>query len=138
MTGATASPVGPDAAHERILGLELLFAVARAGTFDVVVNAPGNGSIHVLDLSVISGTFTGSVDLSLAALHRVPLGSIVGSFTIAQIAIRHRRAGPAPAARGPAFQGNPSDAVRDGQASFPQPTPDAGRSGPELPATGRG
>lgn len=56
------------------------------GTFDVVVNAPGNSSVHVPDLPVISGTFTGSVDLSLAVLHRVPLGSIAGSFTIAQIA----------------------------------------------------
>ena len=63
-------------------------------------------------------TFTGSIDLSLAVLHRVPLGSIVGSFTIMQIAIRRRRAGPAPAARGPALQGNLSDAVRDGQVSF--------------------
>ena len=56
------------------------------GTFDVVVNAPGNSSVHVPDLPVLSGTFTGSVDLSLAVLHRVPLGSIVGSFTISQIA----------------------------------------------------
>ena len=57
-----------------------------SGTFDVVVNAPGNSSVHVPDLPVLSGTFTGSVDLSLAVLHRVPLGSIVGSFTISQIA----------------------------------------------------
>jgi hypothetical protein len=56
------------------------------GTFDVVVNAPGNSSVHVPDLPVVSGTFSGSVDLSLAVLHRVPLGSIVGSFTITQIA----------------------------------------------------
>jgi len=53
-----------------------------SGTFDVVVNAPGNSSVHVPDLPVISGTFGGTVDLSLAVLYRVPLGSIVGSFTI--------------------------------------------------------
>jgi len=58
-----------------------------SGTFDVVVNAPGNSSVHVPDLPVISGTFTGSVDLSLAVLHRIPLGSITGTFTVtAQIA----------------------------------------------------
>src|SRR5215467_13376200 len=57
-----------------------------SGTFDVVVNGPGNSSIHVPDLPVISGTFTGAVDLSLAVLHHVPLGSIVGSFTITQTA----------------------------------------------------
>jgi len=57
-----------------------------SGTFDVVVNAPGNSSVHVPDLPVISGTFTGNVDLSVAVLHRVPLGSIAGSFTVAQIA----------------------------------------------------
>jgi hypothetical protein len=40
LTGVTASrPIDPDAAHERIFGVELLFAVARVGTFDVVVNA---------------------------------------------------------------------------------------------------
>jgi len=57
-----------------------------SGRFDVVVNAPGNSSIHVPDLPVISGTFTGAVDLSLAVLHHVPLGSIAGSFTITQTA----------------------------------------------------
>ncbi len=36
------------------------------------------------DLPVISGTFSGNVDLSLAVLHHVPLGSIAGSFTITQ------------------------------------------------------
>jgi hypothetical protein len=56
------------------------------GTFDVVINAPGNSSVHVPDLPVISGTFSGTVDLSLAVLHRVPLGSIAGSFTITQTA----------------------------------------------------
>jgi hypothetical protein len=57
-----------------------------SGTFDVVINAPGNSSVHVPDLPVISGTFTGDVDLSLAVLHHVPLGSIAGSFTITQMA----------------------------------------------------
>jgi len=55
-----------------------------SGTFDVVINAPGNSSVHVPDLPVISGTFSGTVDLSLAVLHRIPLGSMTGTFTIAQ------------------------------------------------------
>lgn len=57
-----------------------------SGTFDVVVNAPGNSSVHVPDLPVISGTFSGDVDLSLAVLNRIPLGSITGGFTIERIA----------------------------------------------------
>src|SRR5215813_12619204 len=57
-----------------------------SGTFDVVVNAPGNSSVHVPDLPVISGTFTGNVDLSLAVLNHIPLGSIAGTFTIAKVA----------------------------------------------------
>lgn len=57
-----------------------------SGTFDVVINAPGNSSVHVPDLPVISGTFEGDVDLSPAVLNHVPLGSITGSFTIAQTA----------------------------------------------------
>ncbi len=57
-----------------------------SGTFDVVINAPGNSSVHVPDLPVISGTFSGTVDLSLAVLNRVPLGSINGVFTIIQTA----------------------------------------------------
>ncbi len=57
-----------------------------SGTFDVVINAPGNSSVHVPDLPVISGTFSGDVDLSLAVLHRVPLGGIRGTFTITQMA----------------------------------------------------
>ncbi len=52
------------------------------GRFDVVINAPGNSSVHVPDLPVISGTFSGEIDLSLAVLHRVPLGSITGTFKI--------------------------------------------------------
>ena len=59
-----------------------------SGTFDVVINAPGNSSVHVPDLPVISGTFSGDVDLSLAVLHRVPLGGIRGTFTITQMADR--------------------------------------------------
>jgi hypothetical protein len=57
-----------------------------SGTFDVVINALGNSSVHVPDLPVISGTFSGDVDLSLAVLHHVPLGAIWGSFTITQMA----------------------------------------------------
>ena len=57
-----------------------------SGMFDVVVNAPGNSSVHVPDLPVISGTFSGNVDLSLAVLNHIPLGSITGTFTIAQVA----------------------------------------------------
>ena len=57
-----------------------------SGTFDVVINAPGNSDVHVPDLPVISGTFQGDVDLSPAVLNHVPLGSITGSFTIAQTA----------------------------------------------------
>ncbi len=57
-----------------------------SGTFDVVINAPGNSSVHVPDLPVISGTFAGTVDLSLAVLHHVPLGSITGTFTITRTA----------------------------------------------------
>ena len=52
------------------------------GRFDVVINAPGNSSVHVPDLPVISGTFSGEIDLSLAVLLRVPLGSITGTFSI--------------------------------------------------------
>ena len=57
-----------------------------SGTFDVVIDAPGNSSVHVPDLPVISGTFAGDVDLSPAVLHRVPLGTIRGTFTITQMA----------------------------------------------------
>jgi len=57
-----------------------------SGTFDVVINAPGNSAVHVPDLPVISGVFSGTVDLSFAVLHRIPLGSIDGVFTITQTA----------------------------------------------------
>ncbi len=52
------------------------------GTFAVVVNAPGNSSVHVPDLPLMTGTFKGKNDLSPAVLHGVPLGSIRGAFTI--------------------------------------------------------
>jgi len=52
------------------------------GTFAVVVNAPGNSSVHVPDLPLMTGTFKGTNDLSPAVLHGVPLGSIRGAFTI--------------------------------------------------------
>ncbi len=53
-----------------------------AGRFDIVINAPGNSTVHVPDLPVISGTFSGQIDLSLAVVYHVPLGSITGTFTI--------------------------------------------------------
>jgi len=52
------------------------------GDFDVVINAPGNSSVHVPNLPVIHGTFDGNVDLSLAVINHIPLGSIIGSFTV--------------------------------------------------------
>jgi hypothetical protein len=56
-------------------------------SFSLPLLAPARStSSSRADLPVISGTFTGGIDLSLAVLHRVPLGSIVGSFTITQIA----------------------------------------------------
>jgi len=57
-----------------------------SGNFDVVINAPGNSSVHVPDLPVISGRFSGTIDLSPAVVNRLPLGSIEGTFTIAQVA----------------------------------------------------
>ena len=57
-----------------------------SGMFDVVIAAPGNSSVHVPNLPVITGTFDGTVDLSLAVLSGVPLGSITGNFTIAETA----------------------------------------------------
>src|SRR5213596_2234887 len=56
------------------------------GTFDVLINAPGNSKVHVPNLSVITGTFDGTVDLSPAVLSYVPLGSMAGNFTITQMA----------------------------------------------------
>ena len=57
-----------------------------SGMFDVVIAAPGNSSAHVPNLPVITGTFDGTIDLSLAVLSQVPLGSITGTFTITQMA----------------------------------------------------
>jgi len=53
-----------------------------SGTFSVVVNAPGNSSVHVPDLPLLTGTFSGINDLSPAILHGIPLGSIQGTFVI--------------------------------------------------------
>jgi len=53
-----------------------------SGTFSVVVNAPGNSSVHVPDLPLLTGTFSGINDLSPAILHGIPLGSIHGTFII--------------------------------------------------------
>jgi hypothetical protein len=44
------------------------------GTFAVLINAPGNSDDHVPDLPVLTGTFTGDVDLSPAVQSQVPLG----------------------------------------------------------------
>jgi len=52
------------------------------GTFSVVINAPGNSSVHVPDLPLLTGTFSGMNDLSPAILHGIPLGSIHGTFII--------------------------------------------------------
>ena len=56
------------------------------GTFDVVVNAPGNSNVHVPNMPAIAGTFDGTIDLSPAVLSQVPLGSITGNFTITEMA----------------------------------------------------
>jgi len=56
------------------------------GKFDVVIAAPGNSSAHIPNLPVITGTFDGTIDLSLAVLSQVPLGSITGNFEITQMA----------------------------------------------------
>jgi hypothetical protein len=53
-----------------------------SGTFAVVVNAPGNSSVHVPDFPILKGTFSGVNDLSPAILFGVPLGSIRGTFKI--------------------------------------------------------
>jgi hypothetical protein len=45
------------------------------GTLTAVVNAPGNSSVHVPDLAVLTATFTGTIDLS-AAFMGIPLGFI--------------------------------------------------------------
>ena len=50
------------------------------GTFAVLINAPGNGDDHVPDLPVLTGTFTGDVDLSPAVLSRIPLGYLRNGY----------------------------------------------------------
>lgn len=55
------------------------------GTFAVLINAPGNSDDHVPDLPVLTGTFTGDVDLSPAVRSRIPLGYLRnGRLTIDQ------------------------------------------------------
>ena len=57
------------------------------GTFGVVVDAPGNSSVHIPDLPVMTGTFQGTVDLSLAVrpLMPMPVGYLRdGTLTIDQ------------------------------------------------------
>ncbi len=55
------------------------------GTFAVLINAPGNSDDHVPDLPVLTGTFTGDVDLSLAVKSQIPLGYLRnGQLTIDQ------------------------------------------------------
>ena len=56
------------------------------GDFDIVVNAPGSSSVHVPSLAVLSGTFRGTINLSLAILSGVPLGSLDnGSLTYEKV-----------------------------------------------------
>jgi hypothetical protein len=55
------------------------------GTFAVLINAPGNSDDHVPDLAVLTGTFTGDADLSLAVQSQIPLGYLRnGQLTIDQ------------------------------------------------------
>jgi len=55
------------------------------GTFAVLINAPGNSDDHVPDLPVLTGTFTGDVDLSSAVQAQIPLGYLRnGRLTIDQ------------------------------------------------------
>jgi hypothetical protein len=55
------------------------------GQFAVLINAPGNSPDHVPDLPVLTGTFTGDVDLSPAVQSRIPLGYLRnGRLTIDQ------------------------------------------------------
>jgi len=55
-----------------------------SGKFAVVVNAPGNSSAHIPDFPILTGTFEGTNDLSLAVLGGVPIGFIRGSFRVDQ------------------------------------------------------
>lgn len=55
------------------------------GKVAVLINAPGNSDDHVPDLPVLTGTFTGDVDLSPAVRARIPLGYLRnGRLTIDQ------------------------------------------------------
>jgi hypothetical protein len=45
-------------------------------TLTVVVNAPGNSSVHIPNLPVLTGTFRGTIDLSQAIGAGIPLGFI--------------------------------------------------------------
>ncbi len=55
------------------------------GKFAVLINAPGNSADHVPDLPVLTGTFTGDVDLSPAVRAQIPLGYLRnGRLTIDQ------------------------------------------------------
>jgi hypothetical protein len=53
-----------------------------SGTFAVVVNAPGNSSVHIPNLPVLTGTFEGQIDFSEPVLLGVPIGLIQGSFAL--------------------------------------------------------
>ena len=55
------------------------------GQFAVLINAPGNSDNHVPDLPVLTGSFTGDVDLSPAVRSQIPLGYLRnGRLTIDQ------------------------------------------------------
>src|SRR5262249_50588335 len=55
------------------------------GTFAVLINAPGNSDDHIPDLPVLTGTFTGDVDLSPAVQSQIPLGYLRnGQLTVDQ------------------------------------------------------
>src|SRR2546427_10728585 len=59
------------------------------GKFDVVINAPGNSSVHVPDLPVISGTFDGTVELSQAGFFGVRLRAADGALMTTHVARAH-------------------------------------------------
>lgn len=51
-----------------------------SGTFAVVVNAPGNSSVHVPDLPLLTGTFQGLIDFRASVFLGIPIGLVQGSF----------------------------------------------------------
>jgi hypothetical protein len=53
-----------------------------SGTFAVVVNAPGNSSVHIPDLPVLTGTFQGLIDFRAPVLFGIPIGLVEGSFAL--------------------------------------------------------